>query len=332
MPENTVTASRNSRQEPMTTKPIVDIRELSHSYGERQALDNLNFTVNPGELFGILGPNGGGKSTTFRILTTLMRPTSGTASVCGHDVVQERDAVRREIGVAFQSPALDVKLTVRENLMHQAHLYGLSGAPMRERIEGALGRIGLAERSGELVETLSGGLRRRIELAKALISRPKLLLLDEPTVGLDPRARGDFWRFIKQLRSETGMTVVTTTHLLREATYCDRITILDSGRLVALDSPDALCAQIEGDVVHLEVTDAQPAKEKLTAALQAEIGVDGSTLRVVVPNGHEFAVRAKEVLGDTLESVSIAKPTLADVFEQKTGHTFANDTDAGEAS
>ena len=300
---------------------------LSHSYGDRTALNDVSFSVLSGELFAILGPNGGGKTTAFKILTTLLRPAGGRAYIWGRDVVAERDQVRRLIGVVFQSPALDVKLTVKENILHHGHLYGLSGRPLRERIDESLERMALRDRARDLVETLSGGLRRRIELAKALLSRPRVLLMDEPTAGLDPGARDDFWRLINEMRSETGMTVIHTTHHLEEADFCDRIAIFDRGRLVALDSPVALRAEIKGDMVTLRGTDLGALESRLRTELGARSQLAGDCVRVLATDGHAFASAARESLGPLLDSVSIARPTLADVFRQRSGHDFWAESD-----
>ena len=305
-----------------TTMNAVSVANLTHAYNGRPALRGISFDVQNGEFFGILGPNGGGKSTTFRILATLVTPTSGRAFVCGHDVITERDAVRRQLGVAFQAPALDIKLTVRENLVHHGHLYGISGRDLHARIDAALESIGLRERDREMVETLSGGLRRRIELAKALMPEPTVLLLDEPTVGLDPLARDDFWELVQTLRARTGMTVLVTTHLLTEGTACDRIAILDNGQLVALDNPAALCAQINGEIVTLNGRGLPEHQKRLESTLGVRAERSGETLRFVVDDGAAFVAQVRELLGDAVESVSIARPTLSDVFREKTGHAF----------
>lgn len=308
----------------------VAIEGLTHKYESRLALSDVRFTVGAGELFGIVGPNGGGKSTTFKILTTLLRPTEGRASIWGLDVVTRRDQVRHLIGVVFQSPALDVKLTVRENLVHHGHLYGLAGRDLRRRIDECLERLTLRDRARDIVETLSGGLRRRVELAKALMPNPRVLLMDEPTAGLDPGARDTFWQLINRMRSETGMTVVHTTHHLEEAELCDRIAIFDRGRLVGLDRPASLKAEIEGDIVtlrgrNLAALDAM-VRDKLGAATQ----LAGDCVRVLTADGHGFASRARETLGGILDSVSIARPSLADVFRQRSGHDFSGEIEPAE--
>ncbi|HUR38220.1 MAG TPA: ABC transporter ATP-binding protein, partial [Planctomycetota bacterium] len=237
----------------------VEIDGLTHRYGERLALDGVSFSVRKGEVFGLLGPNGGGKTTLFKILSTALRPTSGSARIEGVDV--RDDAVRRRIGVVFQAPGLDQKLTVAENLLHQGHLYGLRGAALRRRIDEELGRFKLSDRARDRVEKLSGGLQRRVELAKALLHQPEILLLDEPSTGLDPGARRDLW---DALRSLKGVTVLLTTHLLEEAERCDRLAILHKGKLVALGAPLDLRGEIGGDVVTIRAKDA----EALAAAIR----------------------------------------------------------------
>lgn len=291
----------------------VDVEGLTHRYGERTALDGVAFSVRSGEVFGLVGPNGGGKTTLFKILSTALAPSSGSARVAGVDV---RDgAVRRKIGVVFQSPSLDGKLTVAENLLHHGHLYGMSGGGLKQRIGEELARFGLADRTGDRVEKLSGGLQRRVELAKSLLHRPEVLLLDEPSTGLDPGARRDLW---DALRSLKGVTVLLTTHLLEEAERCDRLAILHKGKIVALGEPLTLRAEIGGDVV--TVRSREP--ERLAAAIREKLGespqvVDG-TVRLSRDRGHEFVGRLVEAFPGMIESVTVAKPSLEDVFMSKT--------------
>jgi ABC-2 type transport system ATP-binding protein len=291
----------------------VDVEGLTHRYGERTALDGVSFSVRSGEVFGLVGPNGGGKTTLFKILSTALAPSSGSARVAGVDV---RDgAVRRKIGVVFQSPSLDGKLTVAENLLHHGHLYGLSGAGLRQRIGEELARFGLKDREGDRVEKLSGGLQRRVELAKSLLHRPDVLLLDEPSTGLDPGARRDLWDALRGLK---GVTVLLTTHLLEEAERCDRLAILHKGKIVALGEPLVLRGEIGGDVVTVRSRDA----ERLAAAIREKLGespqvVDG-TVRLARDRGHEFVGRLVEAFPGMIESVTVAKPSLEDVFMSKT--------------
>jgi ABC-2 type transport system ATP-binding protein len=233
----------------MTENPIVQVDGLVHDFAGRPALRGIDFSVRAGEIFALLGPNGGGKTTLFRILSTLLRPTGGRARVLGHDVERDPHAIRESIGVVFQSPAVDRKLTVRENLVTQGHLYGLAGASLRKAIDGMLRTVGLGERADDRVETLSGGLVRRAEIAKGLLHHPPLLLLDEPSTGLDPAARSDLWDHLSQLRSRDGVTVLLTTHLMEEAERCDRLAILSDGSLVATGTPQELKSEIGGDVI-----------------------------------------------------------------------------------
>lgn len=302
----------------------VSVSGLSYHYGERCALDQVSFDVAPGEFTAILGPNGGGKTTLFRVMTTLASPSSGTIAVFGDDVVRSRDLVRHHIGVVFQAPALDVKLSVRENLIHHGHLHGLSGTPLRTQLNHALERLELSDRRNDLVETLSGGLKRRVELAKVMLTQPRLLLLDEPTTGLDPLARESFWRLIKSLRDETGAAVLYTTHLLEEAEDADRVIILDRGRLVADGKPESLRAQISGQIVRFRGRDLDAIKSMISANFGNDAEIEGDSVRVIVDAGGEFAARASHTLGAAVESLEVARPTLYDVFRQRTGHSFAN--------
>jgi ABC-2 type transport system ATP-binding protein len=306
----------------------VSATDLSYHYGERRALDRVSFEIAPGEFTAILGPNGGGKTTLFRVMTTLASPSIGHVAVFGDDVVTARDRVRHHIGVVFQAPALDVKLTVRENLLHHGHLHGLSGKPLRQQLSHALERLELSDRRGDLVESLSGGLKRRVELAKVMLTQPRLLLLDEPTTGLDPLARESFWRLINELREETKAAVLYTTHLLEEAEGAGRVIILDQGKIVADGAPDSLRAQISGQIVRFRGRDTEAIKNRMRETFQLEAESDGDSVRVVVTDGGEFAARASHSLGDAIESLEIARPTLYDVFRQRTGRSFAN----GEAA
>jgi ABC-2 type transport system ATP-binding protein len=217
---------------------------LTHRYGDRVALDQVCLRVNAREIFGLLVPNGGGKTTLFRILSTLVRPTAGSASILGLDLARDTGAIRRRLGVVFQAPSLDKKLTVRENLAHQGHLYGLSGKSLGERIDHLLLEFNLCDRTRDLVETLSGGLQRRVEIAKCLLHRPEILLLDEPSTGLDPGARIDLWQTLYPLRDQQDVTVLLTTHLMEEAERCDRVAIIDRGKIVAEGAPEELRSAI----------------------------------------------------------------------------------------
>jgi ABC-2 type transport system ATP-binding protein len=298
---------------------VIQVENLTHRYGERTALRDVNFEVAKGEIFGLLGPNGGGKSTLFRILSTMMAPSEGRAVIGGCDVVRDRAAVRRQVGVVFQTQSLDKALTVEENLRAQGHLHGLSGALLRERMEHAMTQLGLEDRRKDVVETLSGGLRRRLEIAKALLHRPPVLLMDEASTGLDPAARRDLTRHIERLRDQEGVTILLTTHVLEEADRCNRLALLHQGQIVTEGSPQALRSRIGGDVVVLEAEDAKA----LAAAIEQRFGlrasqVDGQ-VRVEIENGHRFIAEVVEAFPGAIQSVGLHKPTLEDVFVRETG-------------
>jgi ABC-2 type transport system ATP-binding protein len=297
----------------------VETRALTHRYGDRTALDNVDLDVEEGEIFGLLGPNGGGKTTLFRVLCTLLVPTSGTARVCGHDPVTEAMEVRRKIGVVFQSPSLDIKLTARENLKHQADLYGIRDP---SRAVAMLKRVGLLDRADEYCESFSGGMRRRVELAKGMLHEPRMLLLDEPSTGLDPGARRDLWQYLEALRRDDGVTSFLTTHLMEEAEKCDRLALLDEGNLVAVGTPDELKARIGGDVLTVETEDAASLQSAVRAKFDLEAQLVDGTLRIEKEQGHRFVPQLIDAFPERITSVSIGKPTLEDVFVQLTGHRF----------
>lgn len=304
------------------TSPAVAIRRVSHRYGSRTALDEVSFDVAEGEIFGLLGPNGGGKTTLFRLLSTLIPLQSGEISVFGADVARQTDEVRRAIGVVFQAPSLDKKLSVVENLQHQGRLYGLSGERLRARIDDMLERLRLADRRRDLVETLSGGLRRRVELAKGLLHEPRLLILDEPSTGLDPGARADLWDYLRLLRREQGTTVVLTTHLLEEADKADRLAILDRGKLAALDTPDALRATVGGDTLSIEADDPVGLADRVRERFGGDVQTIDGRVRLERPDGHRLVAQLVEAFPGEVRSVTLGKPTLEDVFIARTGRRF----------
>ena len=306
----------------MAEQPTVAIENLTYRYGERLALNGVSFSVSRGEIFGLLGPNGGGKTTLFRILSTLLQPAGGSARIFGIDVAAEPLAVRRRIGVVFQNQSLDRRLTAEENLVHQGHLYGLRGADLARRIEQVLERLGIVDRRREIVEKLSGGLRRRVELAKGLLHQPDLLLLDEPSTGVDPGARLDFWEYLKLLRREEGVTILLTTHLLEEADKCDRLALLDEGSLVAQGTPHALKSQIGGDVVLLSSATPGSLALQLTERFGVKAGVIEGAVRFEHPNGTEIVSRVMHEVQDPIDSVTVSRPTLEDVFIHATGRRF----------
>ncbi len=312
----------------MSPAPAIEVEKLSRSFGDRPALQEVSFSVAAGEIFGLLGPNGGGKTTLFRILTTLLRASSGSARVFGDDVVRDRVAVRNRIGVVFQSPSVDLKLTVGENLRHQGHLYGLRGAALEKRMAEVLDRLGVSDRRHERVEKLSGGLRRRVEIAKGLLHRPALLLLDEPSSGLDAGVRRDLRAYLHQLRAQDGVTVCLTTHFMDEAESCDRLAILDRGRLVALGTPETLKSKIGGDVIVLEAREPERLRSEIQARFGNHINIVNGQVRLERPQGHRFVTDLVEAFPGQIEAVTVAKPTLEDVFIHETGHQFWEESQA----
>lgn len=296
----------------------VEIESLTHRYGARTALDALTLEVAEGQIFGLLGPNGGGKTTLFRILATALPPTSGCARILGHELSRTAE-IRRRIGVVFQAPSLDRMLTVRENLVHHGHLYGLSGGELRSRIGEMLDRLRLSDRAGELVDRLSGGLKRRVELAKGLLHRPQVLLMDEPSTGLDPGARRDVWDFLRGLER---VTILLTTHLLEEADRCDRLAILNEGRLVAAGTPSELRAEIGGEVVTLKSADPAGLASRVAERFGVEARLVDGAVRIETARGHDLVARVAEAFPGDLESATVGRPTIEDVFIRRTGHRF----------
>lgn len=312
----------------MNTSPAIRVAGISHRYGERQALIDVSFEIAAGEIFVFLGPNGGGKSTLFRLLSTLLPLQQGEASVLGFDLRHQMAEIRAHIGVVFQSPSVDRKLTVGENLMHQGHLYGISGAELDRRSTALLEKFQLLDRRRDRVETLSGGLRRRVELAKGLLHRPKLLLLDEPSTGLDPAARSDMWDYLRQLREQEGVTVVLTTHLLEEADKADRIAILDRGKLVALDSPDALRSTVGGDAITIQTAAPDRMANDIRQRFGCTAGVMENNVRLEMPDGHQWIAKLVEAFPGQIDSITLGKPTLEDVFIDRTGHRLESEEEA----
>jgi ABC-2 type transport system ATP-binding protein len=304
---------------------------IGFNYGDRRALDGLSLTIADRELFGLLGPNGGGKTTLFKLLSTLVPPQTGDGRILGLDLRGDTVALRRRLGVVFQHPSVDGKLTVAENLAHHGRLYGLSGAHLRERSAMMLARVGLGERGNDLVETLSGGLRRRVELAKALLHQPELLVLDEPSTGLDPLARRNFLNYLADLREREGLTIVLTTHHMEEAERCDRIGILDEGRLVAVAPPSELKSRVGGDVVVIRALEPEALRQKIDQRMRIKTALVDGALRVERPRGHEFVRDVVEAFGVEIESVTFGKPTLEDVFVHLTGRKFHASADEAAA-
>lgn len=312
--------------EPTPSHAIV-IRDLAKSFGDRRALNGISLEIRRGELFCLLGPNGGGKSTLFRILATLSLPDGGSARVAGRDVVTDAAGVRARLGVVFQSPSLDGKLTILENLRCGGALYGLRGTELESRIDDAAKALNLTDRLGDLVETLSGGLQRRAEIAKCLLIRPEVLLLDEPSTGLDPGARIDLWAALEKLRTEHGVTALCTTHLMEEASRADRVGIVSAGKLVALGTPRELTGAIGGDVISLGAS-KETGADRLARLITDKTGIPAAVVEgeVRIEHGEAYALAARlagEFPGEIV-SLRIARPTLEDVFIARTGRLFAD--------
>ena len=303
-------------------QPAIRVENLNHSYGDRPALVDVDLEIRRGEIFGLLGPNGGGKTTLFRILSTLLEPTSGKVDLLGFDPRKQSDQVRRRIGVVFQSFSLDKILTVEENLRLQGGLYGLGGEELRSRTKNRLERVGLSDRAGDRVGSLSGGMQRRVEVAKGLLHNPEVLLLDEPSTGLDPGARLDLWKYLKQLKEKEGTTILLTTHLMEEAEKCDRLGILSAGRLVAVGTPGDLKSSIGGDVVTIQTSEPDRARARIKEIFNLEATTFDGAVRFEWKHDPNIVAKVSEALPDLVNSITLGKPTLEDVFIRKTGHTF----------
>ena len=305
----------------MSADAAIDVSEVSHRYGDRVAVDQLSLTIDEGEIFVFLGPNGSGKTTLFRLLSTLIPLQTGEVTILRHNLRRDTNAARREMGVVFQAPSLDKKLTVAENLTHQGRLYGLSAAAIKARSREMLSALGLAERSHDLVETLSGGMRRRVELAKGMLHEPRLLLMDEPSTGLDPGARADLWQYLQQLRRQ-GVTIVLTTHLLEEAERADRIAIMHQGKLAALDTPEALQASVGGDSITIRTSDPDQLATGIRERFDCQATVLDGSVRLEQPDGHQWISQLVEAFPADIQTVTLGKPTLEDVFIDRTGHQY----------
>ncbi|XVQ83265.1 ATP-binding cassette domain-containing protein [Microbispora siamensis] len=309
--------------------PAVEVRGLRKNYGEVEAVKGVGFEVAPGEVFGFLGPNGAGKTTTISMLCTLVTPTGGTARVAGYDVVKQRDEVRRNIGLVFQDPTLDGYLTAEQNLRFHAELYGVPKEVLGGRMRQVLEMVGLWDRKDSKVMTFSGGMKRRLEIARGLLHSPRVLFLDEPTVGLDPQTRSAIWGYINKLRHSEDITIFMTTHYMDEAEYCDRIAIIDHGEIVVVDSPEALKASVGKDRVQIQTGD----DERAIGLLKERFGVDAAVregqVTFAVASGEEFVPRLFADLGVPIRSVSVSRPSLDDVFMSYTGSTIRDAESSG---
>jgi len=311
---------------------VISVSGLTKEYGEVQAVRGIDFEVARGETFGFLGPNGAGKTTTIKILCTLANATSGTAVVAGHDAATERDAVRRNIGLVFQDTTLDTYLTAEQNLRFHAELYGVPKAAVVPRMRQVMDMVGLWDRKDSLVSTYSGGMRRRLEIARGLLHAPRVLFLDEPTVGLDPQTRSSIWNYINDLKRREDITIFLTTHYMDEAENCDRIAIIDHGQIVAIDTPEALKASIGEDRVQIHTADDDAAIAALAGTFGLEAAMHEGAVTFSVASGEQFVPRLFAEFSVPIRSVSVSRPSLDDVFMSYTGTTIrdaeASGTDA----
>jgi ABC-2 type transport system ATP-binding protein len=315
---------------PPAAAASISVRGLSKRYGEIEAVSGIDFEVAPGEIFGFLGPNGAGKSTTISMLCTLVKPTGGSATVAGFDVNSQRDAVRRNIGLVFQDTTLDTYLTAEQNMRLHAELYGVSRELVAPRMQQVLEMVGLWERRRSAVATFSGGMKRRLEIARGLMHSPRVLFLDEPTVGLDPQTRSSIWTYIRELKGAEDITIFLTTHYMDEAEYCDRIAIMDKGVIVVLDTPDALKASVGHDRVTLQTDDNAAAIVAIAERFGITAQVSEGAVAFGVPQGELFVPRLFAELDVPIRSVSVSRPSLDDVFMSYTGSTI-RDAEATDA-
>ena len=310
------------------SETVIQAQGLVKRYGELEAVRGIDLEVQAGEIFGFLGPNGAGKSTTISILCTLLTPTAGTARVAGIDVMHDPAGVRQRIGLVFQDPSLDDQLTGRENLEFHAFIYSVPASVRRQRIDEMLEFMQLTERAGSQVRTYSGGMKRRLEIARGMLHQPQILFLDEPTLGLDPQTRQSIWNHLNELRSRKGITIFMTTHYMDEAEYCDRIGIIDRGKIVALGTPDQLKAMVGGDVVTITSSKPEAAALEIKELLGVTPSRDDGTLRMEVSDGKAFVPRLVRELMAPVDTVTLRRPSLDDVFLKLTGHVI-RDEEAG---
>ncbi len=319
----------DDRPEAVPSGVAVEVHDLEKRYGDLEAVRGVSFSVRTGELFGFLGPNGAGKTTTIHMLCTLLEPSDGRATVAGHDVVHASSDVRRSIGLVFQDPTVDEYLTAEQNLRFHAEAYGMPRAEREPRMEELLRLVELWDRRKARVRTFSGGMKRRLEIARGLLHRPKVLFLDEPTLGLDPQTRRRVWEHVHELRRREALTIFLTTHYMDEAEHCDRIAIIDHGRIVALDTPAALKDQVGGDVVTLTTPETEAAQESLRELWKLESKLEGGAITFNVRGGERFLPELVSKLPQRLESVGLRRPTLDDVFLTITGRAI-RDEEAGD--
>jgi ABC-2 type transport system ATP-binding protein len=312
-------------------KNIIEVRHLTKKFKKLVAVDDVSFAVREGEIFGFLGPNGAGKTTTINILCTLMRPTKGRVILNGYDVAKQPNQVRRSVGMVFQDPSLDIKLTAMQNLQFHTGVYNVPGKVAKKRIAKVLKMVDLWERRNDTVQVYSGGMRRRLEIGRGLLHYPKVLFLDEPTLGLDPQTRSHIWEYILDLRKRLNITVFLTTHYMDEANVADRIAIIDHGKIIALDTPEALKRMVGGDVITLTTDNTEAAIAELKEKHNVEAKAEGGGIHFEVPNGDKFIATLVREFKSSLQGISMRRPTLDDVFLKLTGREIRQEA-GGEAA
>jgi ABC-2 type transport system ATP-binding protein len=304
---------------------IIEVKNLTKKFNGLTAVDNVSFTVSEGEIFGFLGPNGAGKSTTINMLCTLISPSKGEAFINNFSILNQRNEVRKSIGLVFQDPSLDDRLTAEENLRFHAKLYGVPKNDYQKRMQEVLKLVDLWERRNDIVKIFSGGMKRRLEIARGLIHYPAVLFLDEPTLGLDPQTRSHIWEYVLRLKKERQMTIFMTTHYMDEAEYCDRIAIIDYGKIIALDTPANLKKQVGGDIIRMTSKEREKLKEELELRYKKEVKEEEGILQLEVEDGEKFLPRLFNELDTKIDSVELRKPTLDDVFLNLTGRKIRNE-------
>lgn len=312
--------------------PIISVENLVKKFSAILAVNDISFTVDEGTIFGFLGPNGAGKTTTINILCTLLSPTSGRAFIAGHDCMKKPSEVRKAIGIVFQDSTLDKDLTAYENLVFHAYLYDVPKSEMKNRVHDVLKFVDLYDRKDDLVKKFSGGMKRRLEVARGLIHRPRVLFLDEPTLGLDPQSRTNLWEFITELPRQHKVTIFMTTHYMEEAEVCDRIAIIDHGKIIALDTPEDLKKTIGGDVVSLTTTDNLHVRREIESVFKMRVSEKGDQLYMTCSTGDTCIPDLIRTLGEKVVSVRVQKPTLNDVFLKLTGKTIREEDASGNDS
>jgi ABC-2 type transport system ATP-binding protein len=309
---------------------VIKVENLSKRFGDLTAVNNISLEVAEGTIFGFLGPNGAGKTTTINILCTLLAPTSGKVSIAGYDCLKEPSEVRKAIGIVFQDTTLDKDLTAYENLMFHAYLYNVKKSEIKKRIDDALHFVGLYERKNDLVKIFSGGMKRRLEVARGMIHRPRVLFLDEPTLGLDPQSRANLWEFIVELPEKHNVTIFMTTHYMEEAEVCDDIAIIDNGQIIASGTPEELKKTLGGDIIYIRTSDNARARVEIEKLFNIQVSEENNELFLTTLKGDACIPELIKAIGEKVLSVRLQRPTLNDVFLKMTGKQIREQNGSSE--